>query len=206
MRRPCVICLPWMSEAALSDSTPPPLAGRRIVVTRARAQAAELCERLAALGAQPIVFPAIEIAPLDDHTALDDAIGRLHQYDWIVFTSVNGVQVFWARLALAGAKAATGARYAAIGPATAQARQERGIVASFMVGLSAGFGRQCPLSRRGRRRPSPSHIHGRARPGCPQRQVRRLRLSRRVRRPARTGLCPHRRLPGDGSSRCLCAE
>ena len=99
------------------------LTGRRIVVTRPRGQAADLCDKLAALGAIPIQFPTIEIAPLQDYTALDQAIARLAGYQWIMFTSVNGVSAFWQRLEVAGknSNALGGIRVAAIGPATARA-------------------------------------------------------------------------------------
>ncbi len=111
-----------------------PLAGKRILVTRPRAQAAGLCAKLAALGAQPIVFPTIEIAPCDDYTALDRAIARLERYQWVIFTSVNGVAAFWQRHTHAGKdeRALNGIKVAAIGPATARALEERGVRAAFI--------------------------------------------------------------------------
>ncbi len=110
------------------------LTGRRIVVTRPRMQAADLCDKLAALGAIPIQFPTIEIAPLDDYTALDHAMARLADYQWIIFTSVNGVSAFWQRLEAArkNMNALDGIRVAAIGPATARALEKRGIAAHFI--------------------------------------------------------------------------
>jgi uroporphyrinogen III methyltransferase/synthase len=110
------------------------LTGKRIVVTRPRVQAADLCDKLAALGAIPIRFPTIEIAPLDDYTALDQALARLANYQWIIFTSVNGVSAFWQRLEAAGenSNALDGIRVAAIGPATARALEKRGIAAQFI--------------------------------------------------------------------------
>ena len=99
------------------------LTHKRILVTRPRAQAAELCQRLAALGAQPIRFPTIEIAPPENYTALDKALAALADYDWLIFTSVNGVEMVRCRLEFLGRD--TGAlrdrRLAAIGPATAEA-------------------------------------------------------------------------------------
>jgi uroporphyrinogen III methyltransferase/synthase len=111
-----------------------PLAGKRILVTRPRAQAADLCEKLAALGAIPIQFPTIEIAPMDDHTALDQAMARLADYQWVIFTSVNGVSAFWQRLEVAqkDSTALDGIRVAAIGPATARSLEKRGIAAQFI--------------------------------------------------------------------------
>ncbi|HET7089930.1 MAG TPA: uroporphyrinogen-III synthase [Anaerolineae bacterium] len=111
-----------------------PLAGKRILVTRPRAQAADLCDKLTALGAEPIVFPTIDIAPLEDHTALDRAITDLCSYQWVVFTSVNGVAAVWDRLVAMGkdGRAFDGIQVAAIGPATARALGKRGIHAHFI--------------------------------------------------------------------------
>jgi uroporphyrinogen-III synthase len=108
------------------------LTGKRILVTRPRAQAADLCDKLSGLGAQPILFPTIEIAPLDDYSALDRAIASLKNYHWIVFTSVNGVKAFWERLNLSGLQDLTGLRFAAIGPATARALQQNGARAELI--------------------------------------------------------------------------
>lgn len=110
------------------------LKGKRILVTRPRAQAIELCDRLRALGAEPILFPMIEIAPMDDYAALDRAISLISQYRWIIFTSVNGVSAFWDRLTTAGADELVfnGVKVAAIGPATAQSLSKRGVRASFI--------------------------------------------------------------------------
>lgn len=111
-----------------------PLTGKRILVTRPRAQSADLCDRLAALGAEPIVFPTIEIAPLENATQLDHALNQLSDYHWIIFTSVNGVAAFWGRLTAmakdSGALAEM--RVAAIGPATAQALERHGIQPRFI--------------------------------------------------------------------------
>ncbi len=109
------------------------LTGKRIVVTRPRAQASALCGKIAALGAEPILFPTIEIAPMDDYAALDNAIRQLRQYHWIIFTSVNGVAAFWNRLDLAGLKDLPGlGKVAAIGPATAQALASHGMQAHLI--------------------------------------------------------------------------
>jgi uroporphyrinogen III methyltransferase/synthase len=96
-----------------------PLFGRRVVVTRPREQAATLTEALRALGAQVISLPAIEIAPASDFGPLDRAILALNSYDWVVFTSVNGVRAFLERLDRSTTDLRTlRARIAAIGPAT----------------------------------------------------------------------------------------
>ena len=92
-----------------------------MLVTRPREQAAELCDRLAELGAEPIEAPTIRIAPPDDCGPLDAACAAANTFDWIVFTSVNGVEAFMRRL-LAGprdVRSLGGVRLCAIGPATA---------------------------------------------------------------------------------------
>jgi hydroxymethylbilane synthase len=111
-----------------------PLRGKRIVITRARPQAPELAERLIQLGATPVFFPTIKIAPVADTTELDNAIRRLEQYDWVIFTSVNGVEIFWERLSAAGMDADSlgQVQVAAIGPATGRALAERGVDADFI--------------------------------------------------------------------------
>jgi uroporphyrinogen III methyltransferase/synthase len=106
-----------------------PLFGHRILVTRTREQASLLSARLRDLGAETVELPTIRIAPADDWAPLDGAIGQLSTFDWIIFTSVNGVQYFWERLAQAGldARALHKVRLAAIGPATAGALEARGL-------------------------------------------------------------------------------
>src|SRR5262249_46546891 len=75
-----------------------PLFGKRIVVTRDRRQAAELGDPLEALGAEVISVPTIEICEATDPCPLDNAIARLDSYDWLIFTSANGVRYFIDRL------------------------------------------------------------------------------------------------------------
>lgn len=100
-----------------------PLFGRRIVVTRPRAQAAEFAELLEASGAEVVPFPTIETVAPPSLAALDDAIRRAGAFDWVVFTSANGVRVFCERLQACGADLRDWhhARFAAIGPQTAKA-------------------------------------------------------------------------------------
>jgi len=71
-----------------------PLFGKRIVVTRDRQQAADLAEPLEALGAEALLLPVLEIREAADHARLDHAIANLDSYDWLIFTSVNGVRYF----------------------------------------------------------------------------------------------------------------
>jgi uroporphyrinogen III methyltransferase/synthase len=107
-----------------------PLFGRRVVVTRARAQAGELSRELEALGAEVFEFPTIEIKPPEDFGPLDEAIGNLDSFDWIVFTSVNGVEAFVKRLRHHGLDLRAvpqSAKLAAIGPATAHRVESAGL-------------------------------------------------------------------------------
>jgi uroporphyrinogen-III synthase len=100
------------------------LQGKRVLVTRARAQAGDLVQQLQALGALPVVVPTIDIVPpADAYAALDAALRQLSTFDWVVFTSVNGVLHVWERLTALGLTAHTFAsvHVAAIGPATAEA-------------------------------------------------------------------------------------
>jgi uroporphyrinogen III methyltransferase/synthase len=106
-----------------------PLFGRRIVVTRSREQAGELVELLEDLGAEAIEAPAIRIVPPDDMSALDRAAGDASSYDWIVFTSANGVDHFMRRL-LAGpndVRSLGGVKICTIGPSTASRLARYGI-------------------------------------------------------------------------------
>jgi uroporphyrinogen III methyltransferase/synthase len=101
-----------------------PLLGRRVVVTRARAQAGELVGRLAARGAATVEVPAIEIVDAQDGgAALAAAVERLADYDWLVLTSPNGARRLLDALDRAGrdARALGGVRLATIGPGTAAA-------------------------------------------------------------------------------------
>jgi uroporphyrinogen-III synthase len=105
---------------------PSTLAGRRIVITRPEPDARRLAERLRALGATPIVVPAIRIE-FTDPPALDDALARLEGYHWVIFTSRNGVEAVFRRTRSIG-----GPRVAAIGPATVQALREHGVEPDLM--------------------------------------------------------------------------
>src|SRR5579871_4964460 len=102
-----------------------PLFGRRIVVTRAPDQAGDLSDRLRALGAEPIELPVISIQSPLDSGPLDRALDQLSSYDWLIFTSVNGVRFFLERLD--GSKhdlRSLRARICAIGPATRRAVED----------------------------------------------------------------------------------
>ncbi len=99
-----------------------PLSGKRIVVTRTRKQASALSEKLRVLGAQVIELPTIRIEPPTDLRAFAELVQDAHIYDWIVFTSANGVEAFFEVFykLYDDAREIGAARIAAIGPATAQ--------------------------------------------------------------------------------------
>jgi uroporphyrinogen III methyltransferase/synthase len=111
-----------------------PLLGKGVVVTRAREQASELAARLRDLGACVIQFPTIAIRELSDYSEVESEILALQSWDWIVFTSVNGVKHFFRQLGEIGldARVFGGLDVAAIGPATADALRERGINPDFV--------------------------------------------------------------------------
>lgn len=124
-----------------------PLQGKRVLVTRTREQASVLSKGLQTLGAIPVEFPTIRIVPPSDWTQLDDALTRLYHsdssrqahntsslYDWVVFTSVNGVHICLQRLQQLGYEPHTlqHVRIAAIGPATAEALKSYGLAADII--------------------------------------------------------------------------
>jgi uroporphyrinogen III methyltransferase/synthase len=108
-----------------------PLFGKRVLVTRARAQSEAAATLLRERGAEPVVVPTIEIRPPSDPEPLARSLQKLRSglYAWVAFTSANGVERTWAALVAAGADARAfgGVRLAAIGPATAQALDAHGL-------------------------------------------------------------------------------
>jgi uroporphyrinogen III methyltransferase/synthase len=101
---------------------PQPLAGRTIVITRALSQAAEFVTELERHGARVLLSPTIEIAEPESYERLDESIDHLYGYDWIIFTSVNGVDYFLRRLETRGHQIdeLDDLRICAIGDATAE--------------------------------------------------------------------------------------
>jgi uroporphyrinogen III methyltransferase/synthase len=111
-----------------------PLTGKTIVVTRAGAQAYGLVEQIERAGGTVIELPTIEIRPPESFAEFDTAIKQIEQYDWLLFTSVNSVAPFLARLRLAGKTAVSvrGLKIGAIGPETAKRLASAGITASLV--------------------------------------------------------------------------
>lgn len=104
------------------------LIGKRVLVTRARAQAEEFAKALVAEGARPVFFPVIEIIPPDNFSDLDRALRNLDQYDWLILTSVHGVDAFFKRLKVLGIEQIPlQLRTAAVGSKTAQCLSAHGI-------------------------------------------------------------------------------
>lgn len=110
-----------MSDTAKSSSARP-LEGRRIVITRAREQSAELREKLGALGATVLELPLIGIVSAGDNAVADEVFGEIASYEWMVFTSANGVRFFFAEFfrRFRDIRAIGGARIAVVGPGTAK--------------------------------------------------------------------------------------
>lgn len=106
--------------------TAQPLSGRTVVITRALQQAAEFVAELEGYGARVVVCPTIEIAEPDSFDRLDEALNHLYGYDWVVFTSVNGVDYFLRRLKETGHELheIDELRVCAIGEATAEKLRE----------------------------------------------------------------------------------
>jgi uroporphyrinogen III methyltransferase/synthase len=111
-----------------------PLFGLRVLVTRPRDQAAALGDLLRQAGAMVCEVPVIELLPPEDWAPVDAAIARLPSYDWVVFTSANGVRRFWERVGLSGrdARAFGSACLCAIGPETARALEGSGLTADLV--------------------------------------------------------------------------
>jgi uroporphyrinogen III methyltransferase/synthase len=106
-----------------------PLEGKTVVITRARHQAAEFSRLMRGLGAQVIEFPTIDITSPESWTALDDALDHLEAYDWVIFTSANGVRFFIGRLRERGKSVQDLQHigFCAIGPGTAREMEREGI-------------------------------------------------------------------------------
>ncbi len=110
-----------------------PLFGKRVIITRSREQAGELVEQLESLGAETIGAPMIRIVPPDDYAPLDKAVAEASTYDWIVFTSINGVDAFMRRLKAGDGdvRDLKGVKLVAIGPITGEHLAFHGVKADL---------------------------------------------------------------------------
>ncbi|HZJ85468.1 MAG TPA: uroporphyrinogen-III C-methyltransferase [Syntrophomonadaceae bacterium] len=111
-----------------------PLWGKKIIVTRARAQASGLVEQIASLGGEPIEFPTITIKAETNYTALHNAFDNIGNYNWLIFTSVNAVEIFFAQLRKAhkDIRHLRDIKICAIGPATRNVLEEKGLIVDNM--------------------------------------------------------------------------
>ncbi|VBB08834.1 uroporphyrin-iii c-methyltransferase signature 2 [Lucifera butyrica] len=110
-----------------------PLFGKTVMVTRAREQASQLTARLEAMGARCLEAPSIRIAPPESYVPLDTAIEAIGSYQWLIFTSVNGVEAFFCRLHAAGKDTRSlGLKVAAIGAPTAERLSAFGVIADLV--------------------------------------------------------------------------
>ncbi len=124
-----------------------PLFGKKIMITRAQAQSRGMKDRVSDLGADPVMFPTIKIVPPEDYGPLDAAIERAASYDWIVLTSVNGVERFFERYFTLkeDIRNLHGPRIGAIGPVTASSIRKKGLKVDLLAkefkaeGLLAGL-------------------------------------------------------------------
>jgi uroporphyrinogen-III synthase len=106
---------------------------KRVLITRPRPQAGEFAAALQQAGFEAVFFPVIEIRPVEDPSQLDSALSCLKRYDWLVLTSVNGVQAVWERLEHLGIPGLPeGLSVAAIGPKTAEALLDRGVTPDYV--------------------------------------------------------------------------
>jgi uroporphyrinogen-III synthase len=109
------------------------LIGKTILITRPRNQSGEFARQIIESGAEPVYFPVIHIQPMEDTTILDRALHKLSCYDWLILTSINGVEMVWARLEALGINGLPpGLRVAAIGPKTAAGLEVHGIHPQFV--------------------------------------------------------------------------
>jgi uroporphyrinogen III methyltransferase/synthase len=117
-----------------------PLFGKRVLITRAGPQSASFESLLYEHGAIPVVFPTIDIKPIVKNNKLDKAISKIGDYDWIIFTSVNGAEIFFDRLEHIGldSRALAKAKVGAIGPATRKALETHGIIADYVPDIYTG--------------------------------------------------------------------
>ena len=111
-----------------------PLKGRTVVVTRPKERSGTLSRRLRALGAQVWEYPCIETVPLEPCPALEEALSRLGEYEWLALTSPAGAEYLWSALERSGrdARALAGVRIAALGSGTARALEAHGLRPDFV--------------------------------------------------------------------------
>lgn len=139
------------------DKDSPPLAGKRIVVTRASGQAQDLSSALERMGAEVLHLPTVAFASPEDFQPLDAALQKLQEFDWILFTSQNAVRFLAMRLRALDPhwahRPAKKPRVAVVGPATAEAAVEEGLLVSYEAKNHTGeaLARELAQDLRGRK-------------------------------------------------------
>ena len=119
-----------------------PLAGKRMVVTRAAEQSQPLVDALRTAGAEPVVLPVVAFAVPEDVAALDDCLKAPERFDWVFLTSQNAVRALQERcaaLALRGVDVFSAAQLAAVGPATAEAARAAGLRVAYVSQVHNGM-------------------------------------------------------------------
>ena len=172
MRPPVLVIVGEVVSHAASDTwfTRRPLFGQRVLVTRPMEQASWLRSTLEQLGAEVLVQPAIEITPPDDWRSVDDALARLAQFDWLVFSSANGVRAVLDRILQTGGdmRRLAGIKLAAIGPGNGrgvgsvslEGRPDAGGVSRRKPGGGPGRAGGWPTFSPGPRQPRPRGVGG----------------------------------------------
>ncbi len=138
-------------DGKLASHAANPLAGKRVVVTRAAGQSELLCRELTARGAVPLRLPAIGFAPPDDFEPLDGALRSLAEFDWLLFTSQNAVRALAERFRTLGFEpGGTGfcPQVAVVGPATAVAAARAGFPAAYVAREHRGAALSAELGSR----------------------------------------------------------
>lgn len=147
VKSPVTLVIGEVAALNFSSYEDRPLFGWRVVVTRAESQAAEFAQALVRLGAVPILLPTIEIVPPADRgVALRAAVGRVQEFEWVVLSSANAVDAFFAELP--DARALAGVKVAVIGDRTAAAVRAHGVVADLVPKrfIAEGLAEEFPVA------------------------------------------------------------
>lgn len=125
-----------------------PLGGRRILVTRGDGQAREFADLIRGRGGIPVLFPTVRIVPADDPAPLDAAVADLSAFDWLLFTSANGVRHFAARASgTISAGLPSRLRVGSVGPGTSRVAEACGIPVHLEAGVHTAEGLLEALAR-----------------------------------------------------------
>lgn len=118
-----------------------PLSGKSVVITRSERQSAEIVGKLKALGAVPVVLPLVAFAEPENYGPFDEALDRMEEFDWVIFTSENAVRAVVKRVGVRGTLrrvAGQRSRAAAVGPTTAAAAEAAGFSVAYQAKSHSG--------------------------------------------------------------------